>query len=382
MNARSGRPAAWLLVLLALVLAGPPTAVAQDDPTPDADDRKSADKDKPADRDEQEKGKDMAGPRGGGGAKADKAGAAAKSTVYLYKSHKKVKVAGGEQTSLVVQDAFTNKRTTLSVPDAAVAAGLEGLDEGTPIEVEAERQKGKWVVNALVKAKIEPGEEQPNGFVYVDTDEVKDRGGNKQVIVTLRKYGREFKVGVPMWKNDDYQDATWEPDPKIDRELRRLESGEVVAALIKAGRQPMLVEIYPYEPPERGKFIQVKDTKVDGAAAAAFELAAADGTTMTITLPGNEQDRGGQKVLVPHPKLWNAVRRLKPDTEIEVLFREYGQTLFLIDFKLLNQPDPKAEKAAKGGRPAGGKMKPGNGDAAPPAAGAGDEAGAPAARKP
>jgi hypothetical protein len=235
-----------------------------------------------------------------------------------------------------------------------VASAVESLEEGAPIQVEAAKEKGKWMVTSLSKADIKPGEELPTSYVYVETDESEDRGGNKTVVVTLTKFGREIKVKVPMWKNDEYKDANWEPDPKIDSQLRRLQAGEVVDAIIKPGRPPELVEINRFYPPERGKFVGLKETRYDGAAAAAFEMIAADGTTITITLDGKMQERGNTKTLVPYPKMLSAVKKIKPDTEIIVIYREDGQTMFLRDLKF-----PKAgDKSAAAGADGKGKMKP------------------------
>lgn len=355
-NVRPARSVTWLLVMLALAVASRQPASAQDDAQPAAAGDKKMDKD--GGTDAESAGPADKGDAGGRGMK-DKAGSGKKtekapaSKTYLYKSQKKTKLAGAEVTSLIVTDVFSGKRETLVVPDAAVAAVLDDLKEGTPITVEAEKKGGKWTVTSLAKADVQAGEEQPNGFVYVAYDESKDRAGNKTATVTLRKFGREVKVGVPMWKNNNYEEPTWEPDPKVDGQLQRLEKGEVVAARIKSGQPPMLLEVYPYEPPERGKFVKVKESNYNGATAAAFEMVAADGTTITITLPGTEDKFGEQKVLKPDVKTWRAVQKIKADTEIEVLFREEGQTNFLIDIKFLK---PAASKGAKAEED---KMKPG-----------------------
>jgi hypothetical protein len=74
------------------------------------------------------------------------------------------------------------------------------------------------------------------------------------------------------------------------------------------------------------------------------------------------------------------IKKIKPDTEIEVLFREDGQTLFLIDFKLLNAPDAKGDKAPKNGKMDGGKSKPADATDAPKA-GAEDATDGPGAKK-
>ena len=387
MNARPARPAAWLLVTLVLVAAVATMPLfAQDKGKGGAkdDDKEMAGKgapdeagaeagdgaDKPADGMEP---KGARGKRGGKNAKADKE---PKSRLYVLKSQKKGKLAGAEMLTLLVQDPFTGKSDTLYVPNSdpkaraydplpEVAAAVEGLEEGAVLEVEAEKQKGKWMVSSLAKADVKPGEEQPNGFVYVDTSEHADRGGNRAVVVTLTKFGREVKVGVPMWKNKDHQDASWEPDPKIDSQLRQLQGGDVVEAVIKNGRPPMLVEIHRLYPPERGKFLALKETTYGGAAAAAFEMVAEDGTTLTILLPGTEQSRNGQTMLMPEPRMLNMVRKIKPDTEIEIMYRQVGSAMFLRTVKFLNAGKAaKDEKGSKSGKKEAGMSKPAGPDEA------------------
>jgi hypothetical protein len=387
-NSRPARPAAtaWLLALLlsAVLSVVPGPAFAQDKPgDQDAgDDKEMADKDKDADAkgaDDKDDKKDKAAGKSGKSAKNDKE---PQEKIYLLKTQKKAKLNGAEVLSLILQDVFTGKTETMFVPNSDpkgreydplpdVAAAVEALEDGAPVKVEAAKEKGKWMVSSLAKADVQPGEELPTGFVFVEYDENEDRAGNKTFVVTLRKFGREVKVGVPMYKNDDYKDANWEPDPKIDYEVRRLTAGEVVEAKIKPGRPPMLIELYRFYPPERGKFVKMKDTTFNGAAAAAFEMVATDGTTVTITLPGTEQARGENKVLMPDRRMLSAVKKLKPDTEIIVLYREDGQTMFLRDLRFPKGGDKPAD-AASGDK---GKMKP-EGDKDKPA---GDDKGKAAA---
>lgn len=386
MNAPTARPAtscpwllALLLALLAVGVAVPRLALAQDKPADKDDDKEMADKDedgksdtngksdkadagaKDGDGDDADKPKDKTGGKNGNSSKNAKE---PQAKIYLLKTQKKAKLNGAEVMSVVLQDVFSGKTQTMFVPNSDpkgreydplpdVAAAVESIEEGAAVQVEAAKERGKWMISSLSRADSKPGEELPNTYVYVETDEIEDRGGNKTVIVTLTKFGREIKVKVPMWKNNQYRDANWEPEPKIDYELRRLQAGEVVDAIIKPGRPPELVEINRFYPPERGKFVGLKETTFNGAAAAAFEMLATDGTTVTITIPGVEQAHGGQKVLMPDPTMLRAVKRLKPDTEIIVIYREDGQTMFLRDLRF-----PKAgDKAASSGGDKN-KMKP------------------------
>jgi hypothetical protein len=282
--------------------------------------------------------------------------AAAKGRMYRFKGEKKMGGAAGQQMSLLVEDPFTGKSETLAVPNndptkkeydplTAVADVVKKLKPGDIIDVETEKQKGRAVVTAVSKAKVEPGEELPNGYVFVEQDEV-EKNGMPSITVTLRKFGREVKVGVPFKKDDEYKDAKWEPDPKIDYVVRRLQSGAVVEALVRKGNPPMLAEIYEYRPPEKGTFVGVKDVEYNNWPAAGFEIKAADGTTITFTLDGTEVTKNGKTIYQPNPQQFAAVKRIKPDSEVEVRYRLEGRMWMLRDIKVVSPPAT-AKKSGK-----------------------------------
>ena len=265
----------------------------------------------------------------------------------------------------MLEDVFTGKSATFFVPNndptskevdplSDVATVLDGLEPGAILDVETEKQKGRGVVKSLAKAEHKPGEELPNGFVFVETREDRDKSGKASLVVTLSKFGREVQVGVPMVRDDDVRDAEWEPDPRIDRVLRQLQNGDVVEALVKTGRQPTLVELYRYEKPERGKFVGIKDVEFNTWPAAGFEIMDAEGVTITFTVEGTEQSRNGQTIYAPNPQHFQAVKRLKPDTEVEVRYRRDGRTWLMRDIKVLSLPEKKA-KAPKSGKAAPAK---------------------------
>lgn len=286
--------------------------------------------------------------------------AAPEAKVYRFVGHKPGNASGAQVMVLQVADVFTGKPLTLYVPNndpaakeydplTAVASAVEGLEKGAIIEVEAEKQKGRQTVTSLAKAELQPGEDRPNGFVFVESKEEK-KNGVPSVIVTLKKFGREVKVGVPSRKKD-YNNGQWEPDPKIDSVVRRLQTGMVVEALFRTGRVPMIAEIYEYYPPERGKFVGVKEVEFNNWPAAGFELMAEDGTTVTFTLEGTQTSRNGQTIYAPNPQQLRSIQKIKPDTELEVYYRLDGRTWMLRDIKVLGE-SPKSSKSGKSSKPA------------------------------
>ena len=286
------------------------------------------------------------------------ASADGKPKVYLFKGEKRVKSAGGEMLTLLVSDAFTGKSETLYVPGNDPASKEydpkteirelveAGLEPGTPLDVTTEKQKGRLMATSVKKTDIKPGEEAPNGFVFVESREDEK---TKAVAVTLSKFGRELVVGVPMIKQDEYEDAEWQPDPKIDYVVRRLQAGMVVDAVMKKqSNRVMIAEIYEYRKPERGKFAGLKEVEFNNWPAAGFEIAAEDGTTITFTIDGIEQTRNGKTMFVPNPQQLGMVKRIKKGTDVEVRYRLDGRTWMMRDIKPIAaaKVDRKSEKSS------------------------------------
>jgi hypothetical protein len=357
-NFRSAGPVAWLIA--AALFCSSPAAFAKDKWDDSAKGKsgkqpaaKKADKD-----DEMPAEKKDAKATEKADAKDVKDDAASKGKIYRFKAQKKGAVAGTQMMTLTVEDPFLNKTENLAVPNndpaskqydplTAVADVVTELKPGDIIEVETEKQKGRTIVTSVSKAEVEPGEELPNGYVFVEQDE-SEVNGMPSNTVTLKKFGRELKVVVPYKKDDEYKDAKWEPDQKIDYVVRRLQAGTVVEAqFTRRGKGvPMITEIYEYRPPERGKFVGLKKVEFNSWPAAGFELKAADDTTITFTLDGSEVTKNGETLYAPNPQHLAAVKRLKPDTEIEVRYRVDGRTWIMRDVKVL-APPPVAKKSSK-----------------------------------
>lgn len=309
------------------------------------------DKSKP---EKMDKDKDKDAPADKPAAKTDKP-LDDKAKVYRFKSEKKTKSPAGDVTVLQLEDAFTGKTETLNVTsDEAVAGDIrklieDGLPVGTPVEITTEKSKGRSVVTSMKKADVQPGEELPNGFVFVESKTEK-KGGVDNIAVTLSKFGREIVAYEPMYKNNEYDNAKFEPDPKVDYVVRRLQSGEVVEATIKKqGNRPTITEIYGYRKPERGKYIGTKQVEFNGAEAAGFEIAGEDGTTVTFTLDGAEQTRNGKKVFMPKGDQVAMLKHIKKDMEVEVRYKLDGRTWMLRDIKPIAtaKPDKTADKSDK-----------------------------------
>jgi hypothetical protein len=289
--------------------------------------------------------------------------------IYRFKGEKKGAAAGTPMMILLVEDVFTGKAETFYVPNndatskeydplSEVVSLVKELQPGAPIEVETEKQKGRTMVKSVAKADAKPGEELPNGFVFVEQREDTSKSGATNVIVTLSKFGREVKAAVAMHKSTKKDsEGEWEPDSKVDYQLRRLKGGMVVEATIKPGRTPMLTEIYEYLAPERGKYIGLKEVEFGKGKAAGFEIASDDGTPVTFTIDSTEQTKNGQTIYIPSPQQLASVRKLKKDTPVEVRYRLDGRAWVLRGIRLLG-PNESLATAPKENAEDTEKMKP------------------------
>ncbi len=288
-----------------------------------------SDKDKPASKDEK----------------------AAPAKFYRFKGEKKGGGGDGQVMTLLVEDVFNGKSETFNVPNNEPATGkydpltpvadaVKGFAPNDIIEVRTERQRGRTVAVEVSKADVTPGEDRPNGYVFLGWDRQKTGDGDKVMGLKLRKFGREIVAMVPLTKNSATGD--WNPSGQVDYVLGRVQPGEAIEATFKPGKPPVLQEIFEYYPPERGKFIEFTQAQNGGVVTAAFKMTSGN-ETLTISLPGVERQKGATKFLMPDAKQLQLIKRLKPDTEIEVYLR--GRNDYILrEIKVLAPPPPAAGK--------------------------------------
>jgi hypothetical protein len=322
--------------------------------------------------------------------KAEKKPAAAK--LYRVKSKKEMTLEGKPVTSLSMEDLNSGRTETMYVPAPAAApaaepeqkpaptepapepAPAEGTDPaaapaappstaefvknlvaGTAVEVTTQREKGRTLIASISKANLAPGEERPNVYVLVGWDKKKTDDGKAVMGVKLKKFGKETMFMVPLTR--DAHTKEWMAPWGVDDVVNKVSAGASVEAKVKPGNPPQLLDLVQYRPPERGTFVGLKETEVNGAVAAAFQFTAGDGITLTISLPGVEQSigkgkGGGQnygkkapappsdeptKILRPDPAMLEAVRRIKPGSEVEVMLQP-GDSYILREIKVLSKP--------------------------------------------
>jgi hypothetical protein len=265
--------------------------------------------------------------------------------LYRYKSQKKVGAGDAQATVVMVEDMISGRSETLYATSAHVLTALNEFAAGAPIEVQTERQKGKPTIVSIAKANLAPGEELTNHYVLVAWDKQKRADGTPIMGVKLKKFGKEITLQVPLVKNKETDD--WAAPWGVEHALGKVQPGGVVEAKIKPGKVPQLMDLMPYRPPDRGKFVEMTEREVNDAQCIAFKLAQSDGITLTISLPGKPGMNGTQKVTVPDPRLLAMVKKLKPDTEIEVLLTS-DDNYILRDLRVLGGSTGKSEDSKAG----------------------------------
>ena len=73
-------------------------------------------------------------------------------------------------------------------------------------------------------------------------------------------------------------------------------------------------------------------------------MTGSDGTKLRIRLPGTEQYKNGKRIMMPDPAQMAMIRRIKPDSEIEVYTRTRNDYV-LREINLISPPQKKPDKS-------------------------------------
>ena len=296
-------------------------------------------------------GGDAMDAKGKSGPAAKPAKSSAETRVFRFKGEKKASFGEAPALALVLEDALTGKSETIYVPNtdpakygpvAEVADAMKEIKPGDLVEVRTDRQKGKTIATSLAKAEFVAGEDRPKGYVFVGWDRKKNAKGETEMALRLKKFGKEAIVMVPLTLERDTGD--WNPSRDVEYVLGRVQPGEAVEADIKPGKPPVLDKIYEYYRPERGKFIGLGEMDFNGYTALAVEMVGNDGTKLRIRLPGTEQYKNGKRIMMPDPAQVAMIRRIKPDSEIEVFTRTRNDYV-LREISVVSPPEKKSDKS-------------------------------------
>jgi len=223
-------------------------------------------------------------------------------------------VKGGSTKALVApkQDPKSNTFD----PDPKVVSVVKVLKKGDLLNVTTGRFKGVILIRRISRFLVQPGEEEPNGFLFVRAEE-EDIARETYLVVTLQKFGQETKVVVPNKKNEAGEMA---PDEALAARLTAFKIGEVVEVEAqKKGRLRTLKSIRKYAPPVVCEFVKLVEETVDEVEHVGIEVKIG-GEPQTLFVPNVQRGKRN----FPDSRLRSAARRLKPGDWIEAKIRTEG----------------------------------------------------------
>ena len=156
-------------------------------------------------------------------------------------------VKGSSRLTLIVppQDPKAKKYE----PDTFMAQTVKDLKKDDLIQITVVRQSGQTVLKALDRYDLKPGEDDPSGYVFGES-EVTEKNGLTTIKVVLEKLGEKTTLTVPM----AVEGGKRVPDPAIKEALDRLSAGDSVDATFLPSR--VLTYIGPYAAPVFGTYVK------------------------------------------------------------------------------------------------------------------------------
>ena len=220
-----------------------------------------------------------------------------------------------KKMSLVVpNEPVTSKKLS---PNKAIAAIVKALDKGDVVKLTVARQRGVTIVKKIEPYKIEPGEDDPSGYIFVEAEEDVVRG-KRVLLVTLKKIEKEITVRVATKKDAKGKEKT---DPDLAAKVAKCKADKVVdVELSGSKRTRVLVYIGKYIAPVEAVFTKLIDKSKDDPNKTAIK-ATVNGTTKTFFLR-TTVSRGKVRV---NAKLLAVAKKLKPGDLVEIKYRPHGK---------------------------------------------------------
>ena len=207
-------------------------------------------------------------------------------------------------------------------PNKVIAAYVKALDKGDAIKVTVAKQKGVLTVKKIVRYNLKPGEDDPSGYIFVDSEEDVVRA-RRLLFVTLMKFEQEIKARVATTKDEKGKEQT---DPKLAAAVDKCKADQVVDVELKGSRRaPVIVYIGKFVAPVEGVFVKLVTRGKDPDKQTAVRVTV-DGATKMFFLPTTR--RGGKTR--PDAKLLSAAKRLKPADLVQIKPRPGGKRLLAV----------------------------------------------------
>jgi len=230
----------------------------------------------------------------------------------------------GRVTRICISRVGSTSKKTVVVPNGAdnkplpaIEKIVKELDVGDFIKLTIAKKRGVTIVKKIEPYKIEPGEDDPSGYIFVEAEEDVVRG-KRVLLVTLKKFEKEITVRVATKKNAKGKEQT---DPDLAAKIAKCRTDKVVDVEFGGSkRTPVLVYVGKYIAPVEGVFTKLIDKGKDDPSKTAIK-ATVNGTTKTYFLR-TTVSRGKTRV---NAKLLAVAKKLKPGDLVEIKHRPHGK---------------------------------------------------------
>jgi hypothetical protein len=236
-------------------------------------------------------------------------------------------MATGQDLILAIPNGDESKPAY--TPNATIEAMIKGFNVGDLLDIVATPSKIPSGAPLVQSAKVYTplaGEDDPHGFVYVETFDHKT--GHQDVnFISLTRFKQKVTLVVPTHRDDS---GDMVPDDVTMGIINHLQAGEVVYATFARGNTPTLKTLAPFKNRFTGKFVKL-DPSVEVDAnkdhGPAVVLTDADGKKVTALVPGVMQG----KRWVPDSIIMGMARpiaamalRLKSDVDVDYITADSG----------------------------------------------------------
>lgn len=279
---------------------------------------------------------------------------AADEQVYRFSSSRRMNVQGHDHLVVVAENPKTRHPVRLIIPNTdavrydpnpAMSELVKRLEAGVLITAAVTAEDGVATLNSLSVYTPKPGEDSPNGYVFVSSTPKDD---THELLVTLSKFGQTEQVRVAPEAEDH---GTPQPDERVAGELHQVKAGDVVWIHLQPGKAPALLEIVPWTEPRQGKLLKVVPAQVEDNNGYAVEIEDA-GQTLRCLVPGRMQN----KRWVTDQRLLSDARKLRAKSDVLFRVRQAGSATYLLEINPVPQPTAQAQNSRRtsgNGGPAG-----------------------------
>ncbi len=211
------------------------------------------------------------------------------------------------------------------------------LKKGDFIRTSTITNRNTTMLKGIARYPLKPGEDKPNCFIFVISEERKYRGKNR-LFVILTKFEQTAELPVVNKKGGGPQ----EPDPVIAETLSNLLDGDVVVVHTKKIKGVRVItSLHKYVPPLACQFVSLIEEKVDGKRLAFIEFKTED-QTRKLRIGPAAKSRSKR----PNPKFLAAIKKMKLSEGDWILIatKGKGEDEVITHLARTKKPEPKPKE--------------------------------------